>query len=468
MVATGTVMAVWSAAAQPSWADPGASGAGTTATSGDAWGDLTQAPPPAAASSADQAALPHATGAAISGAGSTFSLNAIQQWAADVKKQQGLTVSYQGVGSGAGQSQFIAGTVDFAGSDVPFNSSQAAQATTSRGGFVYVPVDIGGIALEYNLPGSSSVRLSPSTIAKIFTGKITSWDDPAIVADNGSAPSSSPIVPVVRSDSSGTSSVFSAYLSTVDPKDWTTGASKSFPVPGDGVAQSGSGGITAYVQQTPGAIGYAEASYPQQSGLPTAKVKNASGQFRGPDDTSVSDALANATIKSDGTLDLTGTYNSPSPLSYPISTVSYVITPTKISSAKGQTLVAFLKYAVGAGQSRISPLGYAPMPSTLVQTANAQIAKINPPAVTPTSAPAPVVPVGRVGGSSAASTAVARTIAAPATSTSATSSAATDAPAPSLPRTGAPIGSMGLWGLGLVAAGGILAVSARRRRPLDA
>lgn len=312
--------------------------------------------------------------ASVTGAGSTFSQNAIDQWKAIFKSETGLTVNYTGVGSGAGRSQYEAGTVDFAGSDVPIPASEQSKAL-SRGAYVYVPVVAGGITIEYDLPGVKNLRLSPSTLAGIFTGKITSWNDPAIAADNGGkSPATGELTPVVRSDSSGTSNVFSNFLSVNDPSTWTKGTTSSFPKPQYGVAESGSDGVSQFIKQNTGTIGYAEVSYAKEYGLSTAEVENSDGNYTSPTNQAVTDAIDSGKVNSNGTLTLN--FHPPKD-GYPISTVSYVIAPAKLSTAKADTLRRFLYYAISAsGQNDIVPLGYAPLPSAIQYVAGLEVGSI--------------------------------------------------------------------------------------------
>ena len=176
----------------------------------------------------------------VTGAGATFPLNMIEQWKSDFNKSTGVSIAYTGVGSGAGRAQLIAGTVDFAGSDVPAAAAEVQQLNDKYGSFVSIPEIAGAISVQYNLPGITGLKLSGATLAKIFSGKVTSWNDPAIAADNGSAGPNLPIQVFVRSDKSGTSGVFTDYLSKVDAAttnpdgtltlNYTTGNAGVYPI----------------------------------------------------------------------------------------------------------------------------------------------------------------------------------------------------------------------------------------------
>ncbi|HEV7886066.1 MAG TPA: phosphate ABC transporter substrate-binding protein PstS, partial [Acidimicrobiales bacterium] len=278
------------------------------------------------------------------------------QWIKDFGSAcPGATVNYQGVGSGAGIQQFIAGTVDFAGSDVKLKPEEQTAAEAKAGGPVLqIPWSAGGIAVEYNLKGVSGLKLTPATVAGIFAGKIATWDDAAIKADNSGVTLPSTGIQVVhRSDGSGTTSAFTTYLKTEAPTVWTYGAGKDVPWP-TGQGAKGSDGVTGAVKQTEGAIGYAEVSFAKGAGLGIAQIKNKAGSFTPPEGKNVSAALADPT----------------DPTAYPITTSTYVIVAkSPADAAKGKLLRAFILYAVGPGQNSADKLYYAPLPSTLVTEA---------------------------------------------------------------------------------------------------
>ncbi|HEV7535268.1 MAG TPA: phosphate ABC transporter substrate-binding protein PstS, partial [Acidimicrobiia bacterium] len=209
----------------------------------------------------------------VTGAGATFPLNMIEQWKSDFNKSTGVSIAYTGVGSGAGRTQLIAGTVDFAGSDVPAAAAEVQQLNDKYGSFVYVPEIAGAISVQYNLPGITNLKLTGATLAKIFSGKITTWNDPAIAADNGAAGPNLPIQVFVRSDKSGTSGVFTDYLSKVDAADWTAGATQTFPTDKGQIGKAGSDGVANAVKGASGGIGYAEHSFAVERGLGEVQVK---------------------------------------------------------------------------------------------------------------------------------------------------------------------------------------------------
>jgi phosphate transport system substrate-binding protein len=301
----------------------------------------------------------------ISGAGSTFVQNIAQQWIKDFQaKCSGATVTYQGVGSGAGIQQFTAGTIDFGGTDVPMSATEEQGAVAKGGQVTTVPWSGGGIAVEYNLSGVNDLKLSPEVVAGIFAGKIKTWNDQAIKNDNSGASLPSTGIQVVhRSDGSGTTAAFTGYLTAVAPSIWTAGAAKDVPWP-TGQGAKGSDGVTAAVKQTSGAIGYAEVSYAKGSGLSMASIKNDAGSFVQPDAANVTAALSEAQIPAD--LKIKPNYKPTGSNAYPISTFTFALAFTKQKDpAKGKVLKDFLTYAVTSGQAAAQGLYYAPLPTDL-------------------------------------------------------------------------------------------------------
>ena len=326
-------------------------------------------------------------GITVSGQGSTFLSNLLEQCRVDAKNEFGINIAYQATGSGAGRNAYVAGTNDFGGSDVPFPAAELDKAKAKP--FVYIPVGIGGIAVIFKAGTITDLKLSGPTLAGIFSGKIQKWDAEPIAKDNPGVSLPSEIIRViVRSDSSGTSNVFSDYLSTVGKGAWTAGATSNFPVPaGNGVAQRGSDGVSNYVAGSQGnfSITYAEASFAEERKLSVAKVINAAGTPTVPEAAAITEAMGAAAVNDDGTLLLN--FQTTSPKAYPISTTGYVIAPQTLDKAKGDVLRTFLTFMVGACQKKADKVGYAPLPANLVKLGNEAIAKINP-----GSAPVPVAP----------------------------------------------------------------------------
>lgn len=307
----------------------------------------------------------------ISGAGSTFVQNIVQQWSKDFQgKCSGATVTYQGVGSGAGIQQFTAGTIDFGATDVVMSATEEQGAVAKGGQVTTIPWSGGGIAVEYNVSGVNDLKLSPETLAGIFAGKIKTWSDQAIKKDNASATLPSTGIQVVhRSDGSGTTAAFTGYLTAVAPTVWTAGAAKDVPWP-TGQGAKGSDGVTAAVKQTAGAIGYAEVSFAKGSSLPMASIKNSAGSFVQPEAKNVTAALAEAQIPPD--LKIKPNYKPMGADAYPISTFTFALAYSKQKDpTKGKLLKDFLAYAVGAGQGAADGLYYAPLPSELQTKAKA-------------------------------------------------------------------------------------------------
>ncbi|MEU8259066.1 phosphate ABC transporter substrate-binding protein PstS [Micromonospora sp. NPDC048999] len=343
----------------------------------------------------------------INGAGSTWSEIAIREWKSNVYKN-GLKVTYNGLGSSDGRNQFRNGTVDFAVSEIPYGLRDAGAGTSDpppARGFAYMPIVAGGTAFMYHLKIGgkrvTNLRLSGDVLTKIFTRKITTWDDPQIKADNpGLALPARKIVPVVRSDGSGTTAQFSLWMSTQYPNLWNDwcrrnnratpcGVTSYYPYPTDGsvVAQAGSLGVAGYVAQAlgEGSITYVEYAYANGSGFPVAKVLNAAGYYVEPTKTSVAVGLLGAGIDKDLTQKLEGVYNNTDRRTYPLSSYSYMILPTKLENGfnenKGYTLGEFAKYFLCEGQQSVGGLGYSPLPKNLVEAGMTQVLQI--PGVSP-------------------------------------------------------------------------------------
>ena len=335
----------------------------------------------------------------ITGTGSTWSQNALDQWRKNVAANYGMTVNYSGVGSSAGRRDYISGSVDFAVSEIPFQAApeDGSAAEAPPRGYAYMPIVAGGTAFMYNLKIGgkrvTNLRLSGDTITKIFTGAITNWNDIAIKADNpGLAMPDKGIVPVVRSDGSGSTAQFTLWMSKQHSALWSafgrTGLTSQYPAFGNAKAQNGSLGVAGYVSQDygEGAITYVEYSYAMKSGFPVAKVLNSAGYYVEPTAPSVAVALLQAQINEDQnspdylTQILDGVYNSSDPRTYPLSSYSYMIIPTEVggifTADKGKTLGAFADYMLCEGQQQATALGYSPLPLNLVQAGFAQIKRI--------------------------------------------------------------------------------------------
>ncbi len=310
----------------------------------------------------------------INGSGSTFQTT-YQEAAISAFKSvdSGITVNYGAGGSGKGRSDLAAGVVNYAGSDSPI---PAAEASTFKGTVLYFPVVIGPITLSYNLSGlSKPLQLSAPVIAGIFEGKITTWNNSQIAADNpGVSLPSTAITIAVRSDSSGTTQNFSEFLVKAAPSVWTLGSSSIIKWPGTARAGSGNGGVAQVVKTTPGAIGYVDYADAKASGLTFASIKNSSGNYIAPSPTSATDAADSATIAPNLTFSAIWASGAQA---YPITYQSWDLVYESQSNANtAKLLQAWIGYLVGAGQSLLPDLGYAPLPPSLDAMAKAEISKI--------------------------------------------------------------------------------------------
>jgi len=336
---------------------------------------------PAAGGATGSAAAGSCGTGSLTAQGSSAQKNAMAEWIKNYQAQcSSAKIDYQGTGSGAGVQAFIAGTADFAGSDsyLKADSEQGqADAKCAGGTALNLPMVIGPIAVVFNVDGVDSLQFDASTLAKIFAGKITKWDDPAIAALNaGVKLPSTAIQTVHRSDESGTTDNFTKYLSKSAATDWTFDHAKAWKAPG-GTGAKGSDGVASQVKSTPGTLAYVELSFAQNSSLKMAKIKNGAGEFTELTGDSAGKTIAGAKVVGTGNnLSMDIDYATTAPGAYPIVLVTYEIACSK-GSAKAADIKAFLKYTVGtAGQSALSDLGYAPLPDSIrtkVETAVASI-----------------------------------------------------------------------------------------------
>ena len=292
-----------------------------------------------------------------------------------------MTVSYSAVGSSAGIAAFSARQVDFGASDVPMTTSE--QAAASGGPVAQVPVALGGEGVVYNLslPAGARLHLTGPVLAAIFLGQITRWNDPAITALNpGITLPPAPITVVHRSDGSGTTYIFSNYLSSIDPA-WAarvgTGTTLDWPA---GEGAEGNPGVAAAVYSTPFSIGYVEQAYSQGLLLPFAAIRNQAGNYVTPSTQSVA---AHAAQKPGITAADFSIINQPGATSYPISGYSWALVYTRHpGQATGQSLVAMLDWLTHAGQAYAAPNGYVPLPAQLRQLARTTLQRITGPSGT--------------------------------------------------------------------------------------
>jgi phosphate transport system substrate-binding protein len=323
-----------------------------------------------AASTAPAVKLAPAT---LNGSGSTFQ-QAYDQAVitAFAAKNSGITINYGGGGSGKGLTDLQGKLVDFAGTDAPIAAADLPKYT---GGVLYFPTVAAPITVSYNLSGVSKLTLGATSIAKIFMGTITMWNDPGIAAENpGVNLPSKPITTVHRSDGSGTTNNFTLYLKKAAPTVWTLGASKTINWPG-GQAASGNAGVAQKVHSTDGGVGYVDFSDAKATGLSFASVINSSGNAVAPSLASASAALAGATISPDLTYD---PIDAPGPMAYPITSPTWiVIYKSQTDKAKGEALKAFLQFILTDGQGSLATSNdFAPLSQTLDQQATTQLSQI--------------------------------------------------------------------------------------------
>jgi phosphate transport system substrate-binding protein len=324
-------------------------------------------------------AAPSGPAATINGSGSTLAAPIYMQWASTLKNDN-LTVNYNPVGSGAGQTELASGVTNFAGSDPSLKPADVAKFT--KGTPLQFPVAFGAITVSYNLSGvKSGLKLDGPVIAQIFMGKIKTWDDPAIKALNpGMSLPSTSITVVHRSDSSGTTQGFTTFLSDVDPA-WKSavGEGKDVVWP-TGTGAKGNAGVAAAVHQTAGSVGYVEQAYALVNGFTYAAVKNSAGTYVLPTIPNTSAAANGITVPANLGI---STINSPNAAAYPIVSQTFLMTykdPCKAgaSSTVASGIKRWLTYAFGAGQKTLGAgsgqLPYAPLPADLVSKNEAQLA----------------------------------------------------------------------------------------------
>lgn len=312
----------------------------------------------------------------INASGATFPAPIYQKWFEEYKTKTGVQVNYQAVGSGAGIKALTEGTVDFAASDVPMTDQQLAGLKVKA---LHFPTVLGAVVLTYNVPGvTGDLTFSGETIAGIFMGTITKWNDPKIKADNPKAnlpAKDNDIVVVHRSDSSGTSFIFTDYLSKASA-DWKgkVGAAASVQWP-TGLGGNGNAGVAGLIKQTPGSIGYVELIYAVQQKMSYANVKNAAGKVIKPSFEGVTAAAAGMKeMPADFRVSIT---NGPGAATYPISSFTWMLIPSEIKdAAKKKAITEFLKWMLTDGQKEAQALSYAPLPKAVVDKEVKQIALI--------------------------------------------------------------------------------------------
>ncbi|HTM57110.1 MAG TPA: phosphate ABC transporter substrate-binding protein PstS [Candidatus Udaeobacter sp.] len=317
----------------------------------------------------------------LTGAGSTFAYPLYSKWFDEYRKvAPNLQCNYQAIGSGAGIEQMIAGTIDFGGTDSPMTDAQMAEFKTKRGaGVLHFPVALGAVVPTTNLPGvNAELTFKPEILAGIYLGTITKWNDPALTAANpGVKLPATDIVVVHRSDGSGTTFVWSDYLSKVSPA-WKSkiGSANSLSWPA-GIGAKGNDGVAGTVRQTPNSIGYVELIYAIQNNLSYGKVVNQGKEAIRADLASVTAAAAGtaSSMPADFRVSIT---NAPGKGAYPISTYTWMLLPdTFADSAKKQALVGFLGWALTSGQEMLAPLSYARLAPEVIAKEQAALQQIH-------------------------------------------------------------------------------------------
>lgn len=317
------------------------------------------------------------TSVSLTGAGATFPNPLYQKWLSEYAKlHPNVRIDYQSIGSGGGIKQLKEQTVDFGASDAPMKDEELKSAT---GEILHIPTVLGAVVVTYNLEGMSKpLQFSPEVVADIYLGKIKKWNDPKITADNaGVSLPAADITVVHRSEGSGTSAVFTDYLSKVSAE-WKekvgAGTSPSWPV---GIGGKGNEGVTGQVKQTPNTIGYVELAYAVQNNLPAAHIKNASGNFIEASIDSVIAAAADSATSTPDDLRVSIT-NAPGPKSYPISSYTYILVyKNQRDATKGKALVDFVWWGIHDGESFAKELRYAPLPTDIVKRAEVKINSVN-------------------------------------------------------------------------------------------
>ena len=319
-------------------------------------------------------------GLLINGAGATFPNPIYSKWFDVYHQKNGqIQFNYQPVGSGAGIKQVTDGTVDFGATDGPMNDDQLKAYQDKHGSpILHIPTVLGAAVPTYNIPGvSASLNFTPEALAGIFLGKITKWNDPAIAgANKGVNLPGNDIVVVHRSDGSGTTYIWTDYLSKISDE-WKSKVSKAtsvnWPV---GLGGKGNEGVTGLIKQTPNSIGYVELIYAAQNNIPYGTVKNAAGTFVKADLASVSAAAAGAAkeMPDDFRVSIT---NAPGKTAYPISSFTWLLIPAKIQDAgKREAIKGFLSWMITDGQGFAEQLSYAKLPKEVVEKEKKALAKV--------------------------------------------------------------------------------------------
>ena len=307
------------------------------------------------------------SGVALTGAGATFPYPIYSKWFSDYAARTGVKINYQSIGSGGGIRQLSEGTVDFGASDSPMTDEEMAKA--KGGPILHIPTVMGAVVATYNVPGlSQPLKLTGELLADIFLGRVRRWNDARVATLNsGVTLPNQEILVVHRSDGSGTTFIFTDYLSKVSPtwKD-SVGTGKEVQWPA-GLGAKGNEGVAGQVKQTPGSIGYVELAYAKQNRLPFASIRNAAGEYILPTIESVTAAAAGVVDRLPENTDYrVSIVNAPGAGAYPIASFTWILLyRNQQDPDKGQKLVDFLRWALREGSASAAALDYAPLPSQM-------------------------------------------------------------------------------------------------------
>ncbi|HZP62781.1 MAG TPA: phosphate ABC transporter substrate-binding protein PstS [Terriglobales bacterium] len=319
--------------------------------------------------------LPAIAQTTLNGAGATFPYPMYSKWFSEYHKlHPDAEINYQSIGSGGGIRQVLAGTVDFGASDGPMSDEQLAQSKVK---ILHVPTVLGAVVPAYNIPGvSGEIKFTPEALAGIFLGKITAWNDNALTSANpGVNLPNQPIIVIHRSDGSGTTFIFTDYLSKVSPE-WQSQVGKNtsvkWPV---GLGGKGNEGVAGMIRQMQGAIGYIELIYAVQNKIPYGTVKNSAGSFVKASLDSVTAAAGSVkNMPADFRVSIT---NAPGKDAYPISSFTWLLIPVKSKdAARGKIISDFLNWMVDDGQKMAAELTYAPLPANVASKVKTEIKQV--------------------------------------------------------------------------------------------
>jgi phosphate transport system substrate-binding protein len=321
-------------------------------------------------------ALPALGQTTVNGAGATFPNPIYSKWFSEYNKlHPDVQINYQSLGSGAGIRQLLSGTVDFGASDGPMSDEQLAQSKTK---ILHIPTVLGAVVPAYNVPGiTGEIKFTPEALAGIFLGRITNWNDPAVAKVNpGVNFPNQPIIVIYRSDGSGTTFIFTDYLSKIS-KDWSNTVGKGTSVSWkNGMGGKGNEGVAGQIRQLTGSIGYVELIYAVQNKITYGSVRNAAGDFVKASLDGVTEAAASVkTMPADFRVSIT---NAPGKAAYPISSFTWLLIPVQSKDPKkGKIIADFLDWMVNDGQKMTSQLSYAPLPASVVEKVKVAIKQVH-------------------------------------------------------------------------------------------